>query len=192
MECPAPLRQHLLRLLEKGLRVSQLPERTREENFDLLSFVDDLTEEILSLGLESCREPKEYARWVAQNGEIISKCFSLHPDVVDLVVMKELTPLGVIGHWNDAKETNERLFRDITSHHRSLIVNGWDLVALDSSALNYSCAAAEMGKKDWVRGINEWMESQILKYFRFGGLAAPLTDHPLTVPRCTETFPPKC
>jgi hypothetical protein len=174
MECPGPLRLHLTRLIEKSL--NQQSGHESNNQVDLQSFVHILTEEILSIGLLFCHQPKEYSRWVAENGEIISKCFSTYPEVFKLVALKRMTPLGVIDYWNDAKERNERVFQDITNHHLSLVVNGWGTVHLDSSALSYSSAAAEMGKKEWVRGINEWMESQILKYFRAGGLTIHLTD----------------
>lgn len=182
MECPDALRNYVGQRLEQSLHLASIG--TNRLSFCLDSF---LTELIL-LGLEHNHEPKDYRRWIAQCGEIISKCVLQYPDVGDRVRSNEMKPLDVLNFWNEMKERNEKVFQDITSHHQLLIYHGWDYLSFTETTTKlYSIAASEMGKRPWVRDINEWMASQILKFFRQGGESyfyELFHSH-----RCTKTFP---
>lgn len=165
MECPGSLRSHLGQQITRSLSSLQLHAQILE------TFVHSFLDEILNLGSLQCSAGSDLNRWLASTGEIVSKCFEAHPEIARRAVENDLNVSDVINFWREAKGHNEKIFDDITNHHQSLISFGWSHLPLaEDSTQSYAIAAAEMGKKEWVRDINDWMQIQIMKFFRFGGL----------------------
>jgi hypothetical protein len=165
-EFPKGLRSHLAQEISRSLSSLQLDPYTLE------AFAHSFLDHILVLGWQQCpnSDLKDFNRWLAHTGEVVSKCFEIHPHIASRAVGNELSVQDVIKFWMKSKDHNEKIFENITNHHQSLITFGWNhLLSVEDSTQSYAIAAAEMGKKDWVREINEWMEIQVVKYFRLGG-----------------------
>lgn len=164
-DCPIDLRNYCHNLLQKYLESIDIIDSEKKEIF-LESFID----QFLEAGTLQTKNPREYRKWISQSMLFIIKSFTFRQDLVLQVIRQELTVIELLQFLHDQTKFNRKIFADITSHHKNIISQGWNSQTLSNADLEkYALAAVEMGKKDWVIQGNQLIESNILKYFCFGG-----------------------
>jgi hypothetical protein len=163
-DCPMSLLSYAIQTFNECLLKSNLN--------PLDGFSEEFALSLIHSGTSECCCIQEYKTWIAVAVKKIGFYLLNKNEILEKCVQHELTPIQVLGLYEAERISNLTVFSQIQTHHESLIRHGWNIIKdkeSSGSIESYASAAHEMGKKPWVRSINNWIVDYILGYYRGAG-----------------------